>query len=99
MSRSDRKAACRVRRRLQRNNELVEVGLEVLAAQAMVDAERPGLEVREHAMGPGQDEVGGHRADDVGLVMDVGSAWVTGPAIGAPGAMLPRMTACRVLAA
>jgi hypothetical protein len=33
-------------------DELVEIGLEVRAAQAVVDAERPGLEVGEHAVLP-----------------------------------------------
>ena len=54
---------------VEAEDELVEVGLQVFVAQAMVDAERPGLEVGEDAVHPGQDKVGGHRADDMGLVV------------------------------
>ena len=35
----------------------------------MVDAEAPGLEVGDDAVDPGQDDVGRHLADDVGLVL------------------------------
>ncbi len=31
-------------------------------------SERPGLEVGEDAVDPGQDQVGGHGADDMGFV-------------------------------
>ena len=48
-------------------DELVEVGLEMVAAQTVVDAQGPAFEVGEHAVGPRQDEVGGHRADDMGI--------------------------------
>src|SRR6266511_270278 len=44
------KAACLDRRRLKRKSEFVEVGLLVLAAQAVIDAEAPGLQVGEDAM-------------------------------------------------
>ena len=56
--------------------ELVEVGLQALLAQAVVDAERPGFQVGEDAVGLRQDDVGGHRADDVRV------SWMTP---GAPG--------------
>src|SRR4051812_31144237 len=39
-------------------HELVQVGLEVLLAQAVVDPQRPPLRVREHPMDPGRDQVG-----------------------------------------
>ena len=39
---------------IEAEHELVEVGLQVLAAQAVVDAERPAFEVGEEAMCPGQ---------------------------------------------
>src|SRR3954447_4903535 len=39
-------------------HELVEVTLEVLRPQAVVDAQRPPLRVREHAVDPGQHRVG-----------------------------------------
>ena len=38
---------------IEAENEFVEVGLEVLAAQAMIDAQRPGFEVGKDAVGPG----------------------------------------------
>ena len=39
-------------------------------AQAVVDPERPGLEVGEHAVDPGQHHMGGHGADDPKIVID-----------------------------
>src|SRR5512147_2288473 len=85
MRSSERKAAWRVLRRIEAEHELVEVGLQVLAAQAVVDAERPAFEVGEEAMCPGQDNVCGHRSDDVRVVSDAGSAGVSRPAIGFRG--------------
>jgi hypothetical protein len=38
---------------VEAESELVEVGLEVLAAQAVVDAERPAFEVGEEVIRPG----------------------------------------------
>src|SRR5512144_2683389 len=70
---------------IEAEHELVEVGLQVLAAQAVVDAERPAFEVGEEAMCPGQDNVRGHRSDDVRVVSDAGSAGVSRPAIGFRG--------------
>ena len=43
---------------VEAEDELVEVGLEMLAAQAVIDAESPGLEVGKDAVDPGQDDVG-----------------------------------------
>jgi O-6-methylguanine DNA methyltransferase len=88
----ERKAACRVRRRLKPEGEFVEprvrlrrpearVGLQVFAAQAVIDAERPTFEVGEDAVRPRQDEVGGHRAYDVRLVDDAGGAGIASPAV------------------
>ena len=57
----------------------------MLATQAVIDAERPGLQVGEDAMGPRQDDVGGHRADDVRVVGDAGGAGIAGPAVGPGG--------------
>jgi hypothetical protein len=39
----------------------------VLAAQPVVDAQRPDLEVGEDAVHPRQDDMGGHLADDMGI--------------------------------
>ena len=69
---------------VEAEDELVEVGLQVLASEAVVDAQRPGLEVGEDAMNPGQDHMGGHVSDDVRVVCDAGRAGVAGPAVG-PG--------------
>ena len=54
----------------------VEIGLQVFWAQAVLDAERPSLEVREHAVDPGQHHVGGRGADDPRVVVDPGRAGV-----------------------
>jgi hypothetical protein len=40
----------------------------MLAAQAVIDAEAPAFEVGEKAMHPRQQQVGGRRADDLGMV-------------------------------
>ena len=58
---------------IEAEDELVEIGLEMHGAQTVVDAERLGLEVGEDAMDPGQDDMGRHGADHVGLVGDLGS--------------------------
>jgi hypothetical protein len=63
---------------VEAEDELIEVGLKVLAAQAMIDAECPDLEVGENAVRPRQDDVGRHLADDVGIMVQAGSAGVTG---------------------
>src|SRR6478735_11222015 len=69
---------------VEAEDELVEVGLEVFATQAMIDAERPALEIGEDAMGPGQHDMSGHAADNMRIVHDAGSTGVSCPAIG-PG--------------
>jgi hypothetical protein len=45
---------------VEAKDKLVEVGLEVFAAQTVIDAERPALEIGEDAVGPGQHDMGGH---------------------------------------
>lgn len=70
---------------VESEHELVEVGLQVLGPQAVVDAERPGLEVGEYAVDPGQHDMGGHLADDARVVGDVGGARVACPAVGLGG--------------
>lgn len=59
---------------VEAKDELVQVELQVLTALAMVDAQGPELEVREDPMGPGEHDMGGHRADDVRMVGDAGYA-------------------------
>src|SRR5512144_2183671 len=60
---------------VEAKGEFVEIGLQVFAAQAVIDAERPAFEVGEEAMRPREDNVGNHRATTCG-------SWVTP---GAPG--------------
>jgi len=66
-------------------DEFIEVGLDVLAAQSVVDAQGPDLEVGEDPVNPGQDDVSGHLANDMGIVGDAGSAGISGPTIGLGG--------------
>jgi hypothetical protein len=60
---------------VEAEDELVEVGLEMPAAQAVIDAQGPDLEVGEDPVHPRQHDMGGHLADDMG-------SWLTP---GAPG--------------
>ena len=70
---------------VEAEDKLVEIGLKVFAAQAVIDTERPDFEIGEDAVHPGQDDVGGHLADDVRLVMDAGGAGITGQPVGLGG--------------
>jgi len=60
----------------------IEIGLQVLAAQAVIDAERPSLHIREDAVNPGQHYMRGHFADDMRVVIDARRAWIGGPSVG-----------------
>jgi len=64
---------------------LVEIGLKVFAAQAVVDAQGPDLEVGEDAMDPGQDDLGGHRTDDMRIMHEACGAGIAGPSVGLGG--------------
>src|SRR5437763_12624893 len=44
-------------------DKLVEIGVDVLAAQPMIGAEPPTLHQREASMNPGQHDMAGHLAD------------------------------------
>ncbi len=66
-------------------SERVEIGLQVFRAQAVGDPERPGLEVREHAVNPGQYHMRGHGADDPRIMVDPGGAGVGRPTVGLGG--------------
>src|SRR3954454_21839872 len=70
---------------VEAEDELVEVGVEVFAPQAVIDAERPALEVGEDAVGPGQHDMGGHAADDMRIMRDAGSTGIACPAVGLGG--------------
>src|SRR4051812_30999781 len=70
---------------VEAEHKFIEIGLNVPAAQAVIDAECPDFEVGEDAVYPRQDDMGRHLADDVGIVVDAGSAGVTGQPIGLGG--------------
>jgi hypothetical protein len=70
---------------VEAEDEFIEVRLEVLAAQPVIDAQGPDFEVGEDPVNPWEHDVGGHLADDVGIVGDAGGAGVPRPAIGFGG--------------
>ena len=70
---------------IEAENKLIEVGLEVLAAQPMIDAQGPDLEVGKDPVDPGQHDVSGHLADDMGIMGDASSTGIPGPTIGLGG--------------
>ena len=45
-------------------DELIEIGVDMLAPQAVIRAQRPALQQREGAVAPGQDDVGRHIPDN-----------------------------------
>lgn len=51
---------------IESGDEFVEVGTEMLAAQVAINAKRPRLQVRDHAMHGGQNDIGGHGVDNMG---------------------------------
>jgi len=76
--------------------------VDVLGAQAVIDAERPGLQVGEDAVDPRQHDVRGHLADEVGIVGEAVRAGIARPAVdlcrgaaGDGGAQKAVQTACR----
>src|SRR5512144_3349422 len=66
-------------------DELVEVGWQVLPAEAVVDTQGPALEVGEDPVHPGEHDMSGHRADGVGVVVDIRDAGIAGPSVGLGG--------------
>ena len=67
---------------VEAKDELVEVGLQMFAAQPVVDAARPALEVGEDLVDPGEDEMSGGLAEDMDVVAIRRNADVAGPAVG-----------------
>ena len=67
---------------VEAEDEFVEVGLEVLSAQPVINAQGPDFEVGEDPVHPGQHDVGRHLAADMGLVTDAGGTRISRPAIG-----------------
>ena len=70
---------------VETEHKLIEVGLNMPAAQAVIDAERPDFEVGEDAVHPRQNDVGRHLTDHMGIMMDAGDASITGQSIGLGG--------------
>ena len=66
---------------VEAKDEFIEVGLEVLAAQPVIDAQDPDLEVGKDPVDPGQHDVSGHLTDDVGIMRDAGGTGIPGPTI------------------
>ena len=86
---------------VEAEDELVEVGVEVFSPQAVIDAERPALEIGEDAVGPGKHDMGGHTTDEVRIVHNAGSTGIPAePSVlaVAPGARLALRKECRLLA-
>ena len=68
---------------VEAENELIEVGLEVLASQPVIHAQGPDLEVGKDPVDPRQDDVCSHLADDMGIHgVDAGGSGISGPTIG-----------------
>ena len=70
---------------IEAEDKFIEVGLEVLAAQPVIDAQGPDLEVGKDAVDPRQHDVSGHLADDMGVMGDAGGTRIPGPTIGLSG--------------
>ena len=52
---------------VEAKDEFIEVGLEVLAAQPVIDAQGPDLEGGKDPVHPGQYNMSGHFTDDLGI--------------------------------
>jgi hypothetical protein len=86
---------------VEAKDELVEVGLEVLAAQAVIDAERPAFGIGEDAAGPGQHDRAAMRPTACGSrAMPVAPGDPDQPSVlaVAPGARLALRKGCRLAA-
>src|SRR6516162_11125683 len=70
---------------IETDNEFVAEGLEVLAAQSMIDAQGADLEVGKDPVDPGQHDVSGHLTDDMGIMGDASGAGIPRPTIGLGG--------------
>ena len=59
---------------VEAKDELIEIGLQMLATQPVVDASRPSFKVGEDLVDPRQDEVSGGLPDDMDIVAMAGTA-------------------------
>ena len=66
---------------IEAKDEFIEVGLEVLAAQPVIDPQGPNLEVGKDPVDPGQHDMSGHLTDDMGIMGDAGGTGIPGPTI------------------
>src|SRR5437879_5457500 len=63
-------------------DKLVEIGVDVLAAQPMIGAEPPTLHQREDSMNPGQHDMAGHLADRPRVVSVIGEPGIRSVPVG-----------------
>src|SRR5450759_1179748 len=63
-------------------DEFVEIGVHMLAAQAVVRAETPSLQQREDPMNPRQHDMSRHLADHAGIVPVIGQSGIGCVAVG-----------------
>ena len=63
-------------------DKLVEIRVDVLAAQPMIGAEPPTLHQREDSMNPGQDHMAGHLADRPRVVSVIGEPGIRSVPVG-----------------
>ncbi len=86
---------------VEAEDELVEISLEMLGAQAVIDAQGPALEVGEDAVDSGEHEMARHRPDHMGIMARDRRTGIACPptvlAV-APGATLTSRKACRLSA-
>jgi len=57
----------------------------MLAAQPMIDAQGPDLEVGKNSVDPGKHNVSSHLTDDMGIMSYAGGTGIPAPAIGLGG--------------
>ena len=67
----------------------------MLAAQPMVHAQGPDLQVGKGPVDPRQDDVRSHLADDMGIMGDAGGSRISGPTIGLGRPWSPIAKLCR----
>src|SRR5258705_2844109 len=82
---------------VEAEDEFIEVGLEVLTAQPVIDAQGPDLEVGEDPLNPRKHDVAGNLADDMGFGGYAAAAGTPDPTIvlgGGTGADVDGETAC-----
>ncbi len=70
---------------VEAEDELVEISLEMLGAQAVIDAQGPALEVGEDAVDPGEHELARHRPDHMGIMARDRRTGIACPPIGLGG--------------